>query len=129
MISMKAWVVDEPGPIDTHPLQLVERAVPEPGPHEVRVRVAACGVCRTDLHLAEGDLAPKHARTVPGHEAVGIVEVNGVVQPAPAPRFSRTPASVQRPGPKPGQHTDEALADWGFSTDDIAKLRNANAIA
>src|SRR6516165_6473549 len=58
-----------------------------------------------------------------------IVEVNGVVQPAPAPRFSRTPASVQRPGPKPGQHTDEALADWGFSTDDIAKLRNANAIA
>jgi propanol-preferring alcohol dehydrogenase len=77
MISMKAWVVDEPGPIDTHPLQLVERAVPEPGPHEVRVRVAACGVCRTDLHLAEGDLAPRHARTVPGHEAAGIVVARG----------------------------------------------------
>jgi alpha-methylacyl-CoA racemase len=58
-----------------------------------------------------------------------IVEVNGVVQPAPAPRFSRTPASIQRPGPKAGQHTDEALADWGFSADDIVKLRNANAIA
>ncbi len=58
-----------------------------------------------------------------------IVEANGIVQPAPAPRFSRTPGAIQRPGPKPGQHTDETLADWGFSTDDIAKLRDAKAIA
>jgi alpha-methylacyl-CoA racemase len=58
-----------------------------------------------------------------------IVEANGIVQPAPAPRFSRTPGAIQRPGPKAGQHTDEALADWGFSTDDIAKLRDAKAIA
>jgi propanol-preferring alcohol dehydrogenase len=53
---------------------LIDRPVPEPGDGEIRVRVAACGVCRTDLHLAEGDLPPKHAHVVPGHEIVGIVE-------------------------------------------------------
>ena len=71
---MKAWVVREPGPIDQGPLAFVERPVPEPGPGEVRVRVAACGVCRTDLHLAEGDLAPHGHEVVPGHEIVGFVD-------------------------------------------------------
>jgi alcohol dehydrogenase, propanol-preferring len=75
--TMRAWVVDEPGPVDGDPLLLVERAVPAPGPGQVRVRVSVCGVCRTDLHLAEGDLAPKHTRVVPGHEAVGTVDVAG----------------------------------------------------
>ena len=74
---MKAWVVDEPGPIDTHPLKLVDRPTPEPGPHEVRVQVLTCGVCRTDLHLAEGDLLPKRPQVVPGHEVVGIVDATG----------------------------------------------------
>ena len=72
--TMRAWVVDEPGPVDGHPLALVERPVPEPGPGQVRVRVSVCGVCRTDLHLAEGDLAPKRRGVVPGHEAVGTVD-------------------------------------------------------
>ena len=57
---MDAWVVDEPGPIDRGPLTRVEKDVPEPGPGQVRVDVRACGVCRTDLHLAEGDLPPRH---------------------------------------------------------------------
>ena len=74
---MRAWVVDDPGPIDGGPLRLVERPVPAPGPGQVRVQVSVCGVCRTDLHLAEGDLPPKHARVVPGHEAVGTVDVAG----------------------------------------------------
>ena len=74
---MRAWVVDTPGPIDGGPLRLVERALPEPGPGEVRVRVACCGVCRTDLHLAEGDLAPRRPQTVPGHEVVGVVDARG----------------------------------------------------
>jgi propanol-preferring alcohol dehydrogenase len=51
--------------------------VPEPGPGQIRVRVDACGVCRTDLHLAEGDLAPKRPLVVPGHEIVGVVEAAG----------------------------------------------------
>src|SRR3954467_7056086 len=77
MGSMQAWVVERPGPVETGPLRAVERDVPEPGPAEVRVRVRACGVCRTDLHLAEGDLAPRRPATVPGHEVVGIVDAVG----------------------------------------------------
>ncbi len=72
--TMNAWVVESPGPIDAHPLRHVERPVPVPGAGEVRVHVRTCGVCRTDLHLAEGDLMPKHPRVVPGHEVVGIVD-------------------------------------------------------
>jgi propanol-preferring alcohol dehydrogenase len=74
---MRAWIVDRPGPVATHPLRAVERDVPEPGEHEIRVRVRACGVCRTDLHLAEGDLPPKHRGVVPGHEVVGEVDAAG----------------------------------------------------
>ena len=74
---MRAWVVAAPGPIDGGPLRLVERPVPVPGPGELRVRVTHCGVCRTDLHLAEGDLPPHHSEVVPGHEVVGTVDALG----------------------------------------------------
>jgi alcohol dehydrogenase, propanol-preferring len=74
---VRAWVVDQPGPVDGGPLRLVDRDLPEPGPGQVRVRVLACGVCRTDLHLAEGDLPPKRSRVVPGHEVVGVVDAAG----------------------------------------------------
>ena len=74
---MQAWAVDTPGPMATRPLVAVERPVPEPGPGEIRVRVSVCGVCRTDLHLAEGDLAPVRPGTVPGHEVVGTVDALG----------------------------------------------------
>ena len=59
---MRAWWVEEPGPITGGPLRLGEVDDPEPGPRQVRVRVSTCGVCRTDLHLAEGDLAAPPAR-------------------------------------------------------------------
>lgn len=74
---MQAWVVSAPGPIDGGPMRGVERPVPTPGRHEVLVRVSVCGVCRTDLHLAEGDLVPHHAAVVPGHEVVGTVAALG----------------------------------------------------
>jgi alcohol dehydrogenase, propanol-preferring len=70
---MRAWVVSDPRPVGQSPLALVERPVPVPAPGEVLVRVRACGVCRTDLHLAEGELAPRHHAVVPGHEVVGEV--------------------------------------------------------
>ncbi|WP_371534851.1 zinc-dependent alcohol dehydrogenase family protein [Streptomyces sp. NBC_00466] len=70
------WAVHRPGPIGDHPLERTERPV-SPGPGEILVRVEACGVCRTDLHLAEGDLAPKRPDTVPGHEIVGRVLAAG----------------------------------------------------
>ena len=74
---MRAWVVERPAPASEGPLRLVELPVPEPGPGQVLVKVLACGVCRTDLHLAEGDLAPVRPRVVPGHEVVGRVERAG----------------------------------------------------
>ena len=74
---MLGWVVERPGPVADGPLRRVELPDPQPGPSEVRVRVSCCGVCRTDLHLAEGDLPPHRARTVPGHEVVGVVDLIG----------------------------------------------------
>lgn len=74
---MRAWIVERPGPVETGPLVQVERPIPEPGPGQVLVRVRTCGVCRTDLHLAEGDLPPKRPGVTPGHEAVGVVEALG----------------------------------------------------
>ena len=74
---MRAWAVERPGPIDDGPLALIDRPDPHPGPGEVRVKVSTCAVCRTDLHLAEGDLPPHHPGTVPGHQAVGIVDEVG----------------------------------------------------
>jgi propanol-preferring alcohol dehydrogenase len=74
---VRAWAVGTPGPIETHPLEAVERPDPQPGPGEIRVSVSVCGVCRTDLHLAEGDLAPRRRGVVPGHEIVGRVDALG----------------------------------------------------
>ncbi len=74
---MRAWVVDEQGPAASSPLKAVDLPKPEPGHGEIRVAVEACGVCRTDLHISEGDL-PLHKRpVVPGHEVVGIVDQLG----------------------------------------------------
>jgi propanol-preferring alcohol dehydrogenase len=75
---MWAWSVEQPGPITGQPVRLGERPDPHPAPGEVRIRVSACGVCRTDLHLAEGDLSPRRQGTVPGHEIVGVVDEVGV---------------------------------------------------
>ena len=77
MARVRAWVVGTPGPVATGPLVAVDRPVPEPGPGEIRVRVTACGVCRTDLHLAEGDLTPRRRGVVPGHEIVGVIDALG----------------------------------------------------
>lgn len=76
-MTVSAWVVDRPAPIDEGPLTRVEREVPEPGSGEIRVRVLTCGVCRTDLHLAGGELPPKHPQITPGHEIVGVVDERG----------------------------------------------------
>jgi alpha-methylacyl-CoA racemase len=72
------------------------------------------------------DEAPSH----PHHVARGTFETrDGIVQPAPAPRFSRTAPALDRPPAHPGQHTDEVLADWGFADDEVAALRAAGAVA
>lgn len=70
---MKAWILTRPAPIEEHPLELMELPKPQPQAHEVQVRVITCGICRTDLHIAEGDLATGKERLVLGHEIVGVV--------------------------------------------------------
>jgi alcohol dehydrogenase, propanol-preferring len=74
---MRAWRVRQPGPMTTHPLDRVTVDVPQPGPGELLVAVLACGVCRTDLHVTEGDLPVHRPGVVPGHEVVGEVAAIG----------------------------------------------------
>lgn len=74
---MTAWQVAAPGPIAGRPLQAARLPVPDPAPDELLVRVLACGVCRTDLHVAEKDLPVHRPRVVPGHEVVGEVVATG----------------------------------------------------
>lgn len=75
---MRAMVLDSPG----RPLRLEQRTDPQPGPGEVRVRVEACAVCRTDLHIVDGELPLPRLPLVPGHEVVGIVDAVGAGVPA-----------------------------------------------
>ncbi|MAE95298.1 MAG: alcohol dehydrogenase [Deltaproteobacteria bacterium] len=81
---MRVMELAAPGAAETHPLRPAERPIPEPGPGELRVRVEVCGVCRTDLHVAEGDLPVHRPRVIPGHEVVGRVEALGEGVDAPA---------------------------------------------
>jgi propanol-preferring alcohol dehydrogenase len=74
---MKACILSAPAHIETNPLDFTNVADPEPQPGEVLVRVAACGVCRTDLHVVEGELPPRKSPVVPGHQVVGVVEKAG----------------------------------------------------
>ena len=74
---MQTWVVDHTAPVDDGPLRRIDRDEPLPGPGQVRDRVTCCGVCRTDLHLAEGDLPPRRPSVAPGHEVVGRVDALG----------------------------------------------------
>jgi alcohol dehydrogenase, propanol-preferring len=84
---MKACVLQAPAVIETNPLAYMDVPVPEPGAGEVLVRVKYCGVCRTDLHVIEGELKPQKAPVIPGHQAVGIVEKLG-------PEHSKSPSGT-----------------------------------
>ncbi|MBI5419653.1 MAG: zinc-dependent alcohol dehydrogenase family protein [Deltaproteobacteria bacterium] len=81
---MKAMLLRENRPIAASPLALAETPVPLPGPGEIRVKVSACGICRTDLHVIEGDLPPVRTPLIPGHQVVGTVDRRG----AGAARFA-----------------------------------------
>lgn len=76
-MMMKAMVLENIAPVHSSPLRPVERPVPEPGPGEARLRVACCAICRTDLHVIEGDLPRQKLPIVPGHQIVGTVDAVG----------------------------------------------------
>jgi len=74
---MKACLLQKPARVETDPLEYTDFPTPEPAPGEVLVRVHACGVCRTDLHVIEGELPPRKSPVIPGHQVVGVVEKPG----------------------------------------------------
>ena len=74
---MQAARVRETGPIAGRPLEVGDVAVPEPGEGQVLLKVRACGVCRTDLHVVEGELQVVREHVVPGHQIVGDVVKSG----------------------------------------------------
>jgi propanol-preferring alcohol dehydrogenase len=74
---MKACVLAGPAPVETNPLQYTEVPVREPGKDEVLVRVSHCAICRTDLHVVEGELPRRKSPIIPGHQVVGIIEKAG----------------------------------------------------
>ena len=74
---MKACVLQSPAPIATNPLVFADVPSPQPGNGEVLVRVSYCGVCRTDLHVIEGELAPRKSPVIPGHQVIGVIEILG----------------------------------------------------
>lgn len=74
---MRAWILEEQGKVETRPLKLVEVPEPRVKDDQVRIKVLVCGVCRTDIHIAEGDLPLKKAPIVLGHEIVGVVDEVG----------------------------------------------------
>ena len=74
---MMAVRLHQPGQIKDEPLQLDEAKVPEPAPGQIRLKVGLCGVCRTDLHIVEGELDLPHLPVTPGHQIVGVVESTG----------------------------------------------------
>ena len=71
--TMRAMVLEQPG----QPLKWLEVPVPTPGPEQVLIRVHACGVCRTDLHVVDGELPQPKLPLIPGHEIVGTVAATG----------------------------------------------------
>jgi len=74
---MKACVLRAPAAIETNPLEYAEVAMPQPKSGEALVRVRTCGVCRTDLHVIEGELPPRKSPVIPGHQVVGVIEKQG----------------------------------------------------
>jgi propanol-preferring alcohol dehydrogenase len=74
---MKAWTLRAPAPADSHPLELTDISRPVPADDEILVRVSACGICRTDLHVVEGELSVRRSRIIPGHQVVGHVAAMG----------------------------------------------------
>src|SRR6266852_9138837 len=74
---MKACLLRAPAAIESNPLEYADVAMPQPKSSEVLVRVRTCGVCRTDLHVIEGELPPRKSPVIPGHQVVGVIEKHG----------------------------------------------------
>jgi len=112
--TMRAMQLAAPAPVAEAPLRLVELPVPEPGPGQVLLRVLACGVCRTDLHILEGELPPHRSPVVPGHQIVGEVVALGPGAELVAPGGE--------PGAPPLALGDRAGVPWLHQTDETCRF-------
>ena len=111
--TMRAMQLAAPAPAAERPLRLVELPVPAPGPGQVLLRVLACGVCRTDLHILEGELPPHRSPVVPGHQIVGEVVALGAG------------AELVAPGGEPGAPLavgDRVGVPWLHQTDETCRF-------
>ena len=112
--TMRAMRLAAPAPAAEAPLRLVELPVPEPGPGQVLLRVLACGVCRTDLHIMEGELPPHRSPVVPGHQIVGEVVALGPGAELVAPGGE--------PGAPPLAAGDRVGVPWLHQTDETCRF-------
>ncbi|MEX0763511.1 MAG: alcohol dehydrogenase catalytic domain-containing protein [Dehalococcoidia bacterium] len=76
-MTFRSWQITEQRPIEANLRRPADLSVPEPGPHQLRIKVGATGVCHTDLHIVEGDLPPHGLPRTPGHQVVGMVDATG----------------------------------------------------
>jgi len=111
---MRAMQLAAPAPVVEAPLRLVELPVPEPCPGQVLLRVLACGVCRTDLHILEGELPPHRSPVVPGHQIVGEVVALGPGAELIAPGGE--------PGAPPLAVGDRVGVPWLHQTDETCRF-------
>ncbi len=95
---MNACILRAPAPVETNPLEWREVPTPRPEAKQLRIKVSACGVCRTDLHVTEGELPPRKSPVIPGHQVVGIVDETG-------------------PGARRFKRGDRVGAAWLYHTD------------
>jgi len=101
---MQAMLLRRIAPIDSSPLEAVDLPLPEPGPGEVRIRVRCCAICRTDLHVIEGDLPRQKQPIIPGHQIVGTIDKLGPVIDAGAagPAATKSQAAHWQVGQRVG---------------------------
>jgi len=112
--AMRAMQLAAPAPAAEAPLRLVELPVPEPGPGQVLLRVLACGVCRTDLHILEGELPPRRSPVVPGHQIAAEVVALGAGAELVAPGGD--------PDARPLAEGDRVGVPWLHQTDETCRF-------
>jgi len=112
--TMRAMQLAAPAPAAEAPLWLVELPVPQAGPGQVLLRVLACGVCRTDLHILEGELQPHRSPVVPGHQIVGEVVALGAGAELVAPGGAL--------GARPLAEGDRVGVPWLHQTDETCRF-------
>src|SRR5437660_8330918 len=99
---MQAAVLSAPAPISQSPLKVQDVPTPEPKPGHVLLKVLACGVCRTDLHIVEGELPPRTPRVIPGHQIVGEIIAGDISQPASGGTLRHVPTAAIGPPSEQG---------------------------